>query len=179
MTNENSTQDEIDPKIVENKEDDDVQLDRWQKYGKDRLYINGTYYDNFYADLTEEQEDGHNTANTKEVTVEDGEVIFEWKTGWSGSWTEHKVVVELRPSEEEEVKAEVPPNVPYNAQTAGMAQQANAQKILQEANHEECPECGSDKTEFLSDMFGPIGHECHDCGEEWAVKSSESNGVEA
>jgi len=180
MANENTTQDDYNPKIVENKENDDVQLDRWQKYGKDRLYINGETKDNFYADLTQDQEDGHNTANSKKVTLEDGKVIFEWKTGWSRSWTEHKVVVELKPNEEEEeVKSEVPPNVPYNAQTAGKAQQANAQRILQEANHEDCPKCGSENTEYLSDLFGPIGHKCHDCGEKWNVKSSESNGVEA
>lgn len=116
------------PQIVENTEDDDVNLDRWQKYGKDRLYLNGTKSDDFYADL--DGSEGHGAAGKKSVEVDGDRVIFKWKTGWDGNWTTHRVIVDLNPdTDDEDALSEVPPEVPYNAKNAGKAQQITAKNM--------------------------------------------------
>lgn len=114
------------PKITETTEDR-AEISRWQKYGKDRLYINklGKSWDNVYIDLTGEE--GHSTAAG--MTIEETETGFkvERETGWDGNKTVHETIIETEP-EENDTKSEVPPEVPYNARTAGKAQQINAQE---------------------------------------------------
>jgi hypothetical protein len=135
-------------------DDDRIDVSRWTKYGKDRLYINrlGLSWNNFYADL--DGDEGHCTPGVRSTIDIDGSVV-------TVSWTRsnesvREVVIDLDPAANDDMADEdedesggeeaegdgsggaaedggrvskVPPEVPYNGRTAGIAQQINAQRL--------------------------------------------------
>lgn len=109
-------------------EPDDIDISHWQKYGKDRLYVNkaGKSHDNCYVDL--DGDEGHSTWGKASFDVDGDIVTIQWKSGWSGNWSEHEVVVDLDPSSDGP-NSEVPPEVPQNSRTQGIAQQINAREV--------------------------------------------------
>jgi hypothetical protein len=58
---------------------DEIEVSRWQKYGKDRLYINkfGKSYDSSYVDLAGDE--GHATWFGVSFDVDGNRVIIEWR----------------------------------------------------------------------------------------------------
>lgn len=64
---------------VEGIEEERIDVSRWQKYGKDRLYINrfGRSHDSCYVDLT--GEDGHSTWSGASFDVDGNRIVIEWR----------------------------------------------------------------------------------------------------
>jgi hypothetical protein len=58
---------------------DEIDVSRWQNYGKDRLYINkfGNRYDSSYVDL--DGDEGHATWSGASFNVTGERVIIEWR----------------------------------------------------------------------------------------------------
>lgn len=155
---------------------DDITIDRWTKYGHDRLYINGARVEP-YIDL----EDG-SLGDTGMVRVDaefDGDRVTV-EIGDEDGHSRHDVIVislsgdvddddeesegELDAdtdddSTDEMVTAEVPDAVPYNSQTAGMAQQINAQRLFEvgdgDVDYEDAPDRDAD---------GNFDYVCPHCG---------------
>ena len=90
---------ETEPELTEaqNVDETEVNLNRWTKGDEDRLYVNGISKD-AYVDLNEMEVCGAGVTGD----VEGGVATIEYKTGWSGNWTEKKIVIDLTPSDEDD-----------------------------------------------------------------------------
>jgi hypothetical protein len=169
-----------DPTVIES--DYDVSLSRWQKYGHDRLYVNG-FETGPYVDLKEDKlgDTGHVALKIER----DGDTITLWR---KGKRDEREIVISLsgdiqedegdqEENDDEMVHAEVPDAVPYNSRTAGIAQQINAQRLFSdggeadvEVSKEEQPSQEADDSDSDGEsehMFASDDSECRhvDCSE--------------
>ena len=87
-----------DIRILESTIDEDkFDASRWQKYGKDRLYINmaGSSHDGCFVDLAGDE--GHSTWASASFEVDGGTVTIEWdaKHGYAREENIQTVVVEV------------------------------------------------------------------------------------
>lgn len=124
--------DEPTPTVVENETEHDIDVNYWDKHGE-RLYCNGLQFDP-YVDL----ETGEMDSKKYDAEI-DGDRVEIRTTGYLND-PEDELVAAIFLSDDEtdadegeaQPVAEVPPEVPYNSRTAGIAQQINAQRMIDE-----------------------------------------------